>query len=200
MNLKTIQISLFAYNTPMKRLFLGLPLPPEQKEEIQAFLEPYRIHPSLKNAKWVPPENFHLTTLFLGEVPEILVPEIQALAKAVCAKMPLFTLHPKRISLFPEKGMAKMIWLKFERSLEFQELCNELLRFIKPSLPDLEVKESIAHLTLARFRTHIPGESLHFKPINISPFEVKESILFESTKNGENPIYIDFEHYPHDLR
>lgn len=183
----------------MKRLFLGIPLPLEQNRQLQSFIEPYKAHPKVKGAKWVPAENFHLTTLFLGDVPDSLIPEVKSFARAVCAKIPRFMMTPKRVSLFPETGMAKMIWLKFERSLEYQELCSELLRFLKTSLPDLEVKESIAHLNLARLRTSVDGKALSFKPVEMDSFEVTESVLWESTLTPEGSVYTELERYPHDL-
>ncbi len=183
----------------MKRLFLGIQFPKDLSEELQDFMEPYKTHAQLKDAKWVPPENFHLTTLFLGDVPDSLIPEVQSLARAVCAKIPRFVMTPKRVSLFPEVGMAKKIWLKFERSLEYQELCSELLLFLKHTIPEIEIKESIAHLTLARLRTPIEGKALSFKNLPLAAFEVTESVLLESTLPPAEAAYTVLDRYPHDL-
>ncbi|QQR55073.1 RNA 2',3'-cyclic phosphodiesterase [Candidatus Peregrinibacteria bacterium] len=181
----------------MKRLFLGLEFPKELASELEAFIEPYKTHSALKDAKWIPTENFHLTLLFLGEVPDSLVPEVQSLARGVCAKIPKFILQPKRVTLYPEMGKAKIVWTKFERSLEFQELCSELLLFLKHTLPDLEVKESIAHLTLARLRKTIDGKALTFKPIDFSGFEVTETALYQSELTPQGSVYTVLERYPH---
>ena len=181
----------------MKRLFLGLEFPQELAAELETFIQPYRTHPALKDAKWVPSENFHLTTLFLGEVPDSLIPEVQSLARGVCAKITPFLMKPKRVTLYPEQGMAKIVWTKFERSLEFQELCSELHLFLKHTLPDIEVKESIAHLTLARLKKPVPGDSFDFKPIDLPGFEVAETVLFESQLTPQGSVYTVLERYPH---
>ena len=183
----------------MKRLFLALEFPKDLSDELEEFLRPYKTHPDLKDAKWVPKENYHLTTLFLGDVPDSLVPEVQSLARGVCAKIPRFIMTPKRISLFPEVGVAKKVWVKFERSLEYQELCKELLLFLKHTLPDLEIRESIAHLTVARLRSHIDGKAIGFKPLPLGAFEVTESVLFESKITSEGSTYSVLERYSHDL-
>lgn len=183
----------------MKRLFLAIELPSDLSAQLEEFIEPYKTHPKLNDAKWVPKENFHLTTLFLGDVPDSLIPEVTSLARAVCAKIPRYTMKPKRMSLFPEVGVAKKIWVKFERSLEYQELCKELLLFLKHTLPDLEIKESIAHLTVARLRSHIDGKAITFQALPLAPFEVTESVLYESKVTQEGNTYTVVERYPHDL-
>lgn len=183
----------------MKRLFLAIEFPKELGSELEAFMKPYKTHADLKDAKWVDKENYHMTTLFLGDVPDSLVPEVQSLARGVCAKIPRFIMTPKRVSLFPEVGVAKKIWVKFERSLEYQELCKELLLFLKHTLPDLEIRESIAHLTVARLKSHIDGKSIGFKNLPLGAFEVTESVLYESKVSPEGNVYSVLERYPHDL-
>lgn len=179
----------------MKRLFLALECPQVVAEQLESFVEPYRNHPALKDAKWVPKQNFHLITLFLGEVPDSLIPEVKSLARGVCAKIATFVMQPKRVTLYPEKGMAKIVWAKFQRSLEYQELCSDLLLFLKHTLPDIEVKESIAHLTLARLKKTVSGNAFDFKPLNVDGFKVSEVVLYESILTPEGSTYSQIERY-----
>lgn len=72
------------------RLFLALRLPAEVVGSLDRALDgPREEHPDLR---WIPPERWHLTLAFFGEVPDVDVPALQArIAKrtAGCGTMQL---------------------------------------------------------------------------------------------------------------
>ena len=47
-----------------RRLFVGLEVPPEVRGAVEAAFAPWRAGV----ARWVPPENLHITVRFLGAV------------------------------------------------------------------------------------------------------------------------------------
>jgi 2'-5' RNA ligase len=55
------------------RLFIGLPIPAELANNITRHARTI----SLPRARWTPPENIHLTLVFLGEVAEQTLPSIK---------------------------------------------------------------------------------------------------------------------------
>jgi RNA 2',3'-cyclic 3'-phosphodiesterase len=54
------------------RLFLGLPVPADPAQALGRFVRTL----DLPKTRWIPPENFHLTLNFLGEVTEDRLPAI----------------------------------------------------------------------------------------------------------------------------
>lgn len=56
-----------------ERLFFALPVEREQAQHIGQALEPVR---ESIDARWIPPENYHVTIAFLGATPESMIPDI----------------------------------------------------------------------------------------------------------------------------
>jgi 2'-5' RNA ligase len=62
------------------------------------------------DAKWVEPENLHVTLLFLGEVDIITVPEVcTAVAEAV-AEHAAFTMTVEHTGCFPHARRPRILW------------------------------------------------------------------------------------------
>lgn len=72
------------------RLFIALPLPADIRGSLWDQLAPYRErHPA---ARWLPPETWHLTLLFLGAVPEEGVVELTSLVDRAAGRTSPFSL------------------------------------------------------------------------------------------------------------
>lgn len=82
-----------------KRLFVAIPLPIAIKEALFDSIEPYKKMTCLKNSRWVNPENLHITTLFLGDVPDEDIPQIQMQIHTKLAKIESFDLLLKKSPL-----------------------------------------------------------------------------------------------------
>lgn len=185
----------------MKRLFLAIPIAEVLSAQLLEAVQPYHENRLLADAKWVPAENFHLTTLFLGEVPDAHLPEMQTLIRGVCAHIAPFTLLPERITLFPHHLPSKQLWLRFQRSLAFEELHAELKQFLTPLAKALESEQDlIPHVSLARLKNAIPPKKLSFQTPKLEPVQVTETLLFESILSPTGPItYHLLDRFPHDL-
>lgn len=178
----------------MKRLFFALPIPKDTRIRLDDYLEQYRKEPYFRNAKWVEQKNWHITTLFLGDVAEFRMEEIQTLARGLFANLTAFTLYFKDVSLFP-RAQPKMIWLQVQESLEFQELTLETQKFIQPFLKKEESKKEIPHVTLARLKIPISSKGFSFKPCKLDALECKECHLYESILNPSGPVYTLIERF-----
>jgi len=175
----------------MKRLFIALALPEETLQTVHDFLEPYKQDPALETARWLPKESLHLTALFLGEVEDVLVPTITQIARGVCGRMHPFQIPFAQVTLFPYKTTAKMIWLRYQKSLAFEELAGELKRFLLPMIPKLadEEKYPLPHVTLARLKEAIDPKSVHFDELILPPLLVSEAGLYESPLKSDEGGY-----------
>lgn len=183
----------------MKRLFLALPIPNTMVEMLENHMQPYKHDQHLLNAKWVSRENFHITILFLGEVADLHLAEMQSILKATARHIIPFTLYFERVEFFSYKT-PKMIWARFQRSLAFLELHKTCKDFMKPYMDtEEEGKEPIPHLTLARLRTPIDPKKFSFKSPALPPLEATELELYESTLTPRGPIYTLLNRYSYGL-
>ncbi len=183
----------------MKRLFIAFKLPSEIGTQLETFLEPYKSHAALQNAKWVGAEKMHVTALFLGEVPDTRLPEIRELTRGVCGRMQRFQLDHPHVTLYPNKNRAKMLWLRYTKSLPFEEFASELKRYLLLILPKLEENEEelLPHATLARLKSSIDPKTLSFQSIALSALPVTEATLFESVLTPEGSTYQEIETFPY---
>lgn len=185
----------------MKRLFIALNLPADLHETLDTFLTPYKTHTALRSAKWVPRENLHVTALFLGEVPDALLPEITELTRGVCGRMHPFELLPEQVTLFPQKNHAKMLWLKYQKNLAFDEFVTELKRYLSPVAPAIEEENTypLPHVTLARLKEGVDPKVLSFKPFKSGPLKVATATLYESNPQSEASSYTLLETFSYGL-
>lgn len=179
----------------MKRLFLAIPIPPEEVKRLSVYMDGYKKDPHFRDAKWVEPQNLHITTLFLGDVQDMLVPEMTQLLRGFFARIPHFELHAESAELYPFRS-PKNFWIRYHKSFEFMELTQELKKLLFTYLPDLEhEKEQIPHLTLARLKNSIDARKFPIKSYKAPPLLVQECRLYESTLTSQGPIYTVIESF-----
>ncbi len=65
----------------------------------------------LGNGSWVPPENFHLTVRFLGEVPKERLPELLEVGRKAAEETKSFALSFEILGGFPETKAARVLWV-----------------------------------------------------------------------------------------
>ena len=161
----------------MKRLFFAL----WPDDGVRARLaEQARLLP-IHTGRRVPPENFHITLVFLGNVEERDIPE---LAKAVDElNIPRFPLQIDHCGWWKR---AKVAWLAPgyapEPLLELVKQINRLSRLA--GLP-VDERDYSPHLTIARKLTR-PLKPCTFEPIH---WDVREFCLVESVTHEQGARY-----------
>lgn len=163
------------------RLFLGLEISDSVKSEIASHLSPIK-----KSGKgWENSHDYHLTLLFIGEVPSPAIREITA--RMIEIKSLPFQLTSTRLQLFSRR----ILYLGFEHSPEILSLREEVLR-IYPEYYRKEEKEFVPHLTVKRCQGHEHAQlvsaidRLERRPLTI---EVPGLALFKSEKDPESNKY-----------
>ncbi len=120
------------------RYFLAIPLPEEIKEKL------HRINTELsdfKDLRFVNPDNMHLTLLFLGE--NKVGEKIKELKKI---RFKPFQLKTMKVSVFPEEGKIRLVWMELKKSKELTKLQKNIAELF-----NIE-KEYKPHITLARIK------------------------------------------------
>lgn len=133
-----------------KRLFVGIPV----KEPIrQAATLLHTQHQALKTVRCTPIEQLHITTWFIGEVPELMLHNIQSIIQIILRRQKKFSLEFSHLYLAPSPRNPRMIWAKYKLNDAFQELIqkhHEL--FGNLGIYEKRFTQVIPHITLARFK------------------------------------------------
>ncbi len=126
------------------RMFVAVPVPAWVREALEEAVAPLRAqHPRLR---WVAPESWHLTLLFLGDVAPATVPRVAgALAGSVAQ------VQAPRIRLEGSAGRfgRRVLWARLEPDAELDALAAAVREALAP-LGFVDDKAFSAHLTLAR--------------------------------------------------
>lgn len=178
----------------MIRLFVGLALP----EDCRAALA--RIGGGLPGARWIPPENFHITLRFIGEVEE---PDAELIAESLSRlRFPPVTVRIAGLAIGGDAHRARTLWAEVERYPELVELQQrvESLVFGSGVLQPPESRRFRPHVTLARFSGVRPDKLQEFLGahalIACTPFEVDRVILYSSVLGRQGSRYTEEVAYP----
>jgi 2'-5' RNA ligase len=84
------------------RLFVGLKLPETVRRELSM------IASGLPGARWVAPENLHMTLRFIGEIDEITAEDVDGMLSGIVA--PDFELSLTGVDCFHTRGRVRTVW------------------------------------------------------------------------------------------
>ena len=169
-----------------RRLFVGLEVPPEVRAAVEAAFAPWRA--MLGRARWVPPENLHVTVRFLGSVRTEQVEEVEAAAGAAAATIEPFRSRLDGVGAFPEPARARVLWAGLDdRPGRMAGLALALDAAFAPAFRP-EVRAFRPHVTVGRCDppAQLPAtfEETRIDPV---PFEVVRAVLFESVPSRGGP-------------
>lgn len=176
------------------RLFLAIELPEIIKNQIsQSITVVRREYPQFN---WVPPENYHITIHFFGEIDDDV--KIKEGISNVLFDRDRFYLYSNFVDLFINNKIV--IYLDFRREKNLEKIAEDITgRFQQPE--DIHKKKFVPHLTLARYK--IPSKQQYFVlkkrlaklDIDIE-FPVDKLVLYQSILTEEKPIYKKLEEFP----
>jgi 2'-5' RNA ligase len=175
------------------RAFVAIALPADIKTALGELQQ--RLRATGLKARWVRPENMHLTLKFLGDIDPSAAEGIEkAMQHAVDAEAP-FSVAVAAVGVFPDPKRPRVLWVGLNdedrRLLKLQQSLDEALSEI--GFPR-EQRPFRGHLTLARFRDAGDRELLshllqEYHRIEIGQLTVAELILFRSDLRPSGPLY-----------
>jgi len=111
--------------------------------------------------KWVPPENFHVTLKFLGDVRRDELSVVQSAVDEAVRKLPAFDLTISGMGVFPAPRRPRVIWVGVE---EGREQLVELAKAVEDTLVkagfEKEEKPFKSHITIGRVKEGKPVPGL----------------------------------------
>ena len=168
----------------MHRLFVALSLPDEIVEALS------RLQTGVRGARWIPPDNFHLTLAFIGETDRHGLNEIASALAGV--RVPAFDLRLKGCGFFGDKK-PRALWAGVEASPPLAHLQSKIETALKRAGFPLEKRKFTPHVTLAYLHGAAPEALAGFCAANglfsAGPFPLREFQLYESHLGSEAAHY-----------
>ena len=161
----------------MSRYFLALDLTDHAKAQVANTLVQIPI-----KAKWVKPENYHITLLFLGLQSQAELRKVSVLAGNVASRYPAFEYILDGWGFFPNACKARVMFIGVGKGSDgISAVAGQIIGGAEP--PD----HFHPHLTVARFRQPLAAVI----PTELSPIKVpaREITLFASQLTPLGPIY-----------
>ncbi len=170
----------------MLRLFVALALPATVKAQLAA------LSGGIPGARWVPPENYHLTLRFIGEIEPWRAEEVDTALAAIRA--PRFELALAGIGTFEKAGRIQSLHVTAERSEALSRLQAKVETALQRVGLEPERRRFAPHVTLARtdkaelpkLVSFVQTHSL-FRP---PPVTVEHFTLFSSLLGKEAAHYV----------
>ncbi len=169
----------------MPRLFVAIELPEDVRERLAGLCN------GLPGARWVPPENQHLTLRFIGEIPASEMPDlIGALARITA---PNFALSISGVGFFGQRKRARLAWAGVEKNPALIELQRRVEAAVQRAGLPVEERKFSPHITLARLKVTRPdrlgGWMEAHNLFRAGPFPVTRFVLFSSFLSQSGAIY-----------
>ncbi len=170
----------------MPRLFTGLEIPPD----IAAALSRYRG--GLPGARWVEPENYHVTLRFIGDIDDGLARDVFSVL-GEGRRRGAITVSLDRLASFGG-DRPRALFARIEPTPDLQDLQGEQERLMRRVGLAPEKRKFTPHVTLGRFRSPPPEARLasylfRRNLFRTERFPVSSFRLYSSRLRPEGSLY-----------
>lgn len=167
------------------RLFVGLDLPWPLRQRLAV------LAGGIPGARWVPPENYHMTLRFLGELPPHRAEEIDLALATLRGRG--FSLTLAGIGSFAKAGRDTQLWVGVARSPQLEHLQTKIETALQRAGMEPERRRFTPHVTLARLDNASPAKIAGFMQAHnlfrAEPVPVAHFTLFSSQLGKEASVY-----------
>jgi RNA 2',3'-cyclic 3'-phosphodiesterase len=184
------------------RIFAAVELTPEIKNRISETAR--QLADRGWDARWVKPDNMHMTVKFYGDTSAEIVPRLQDELRSAISGLTAFELDVSGVGAFPNARQPRVVWLGIEDpSEQLLPLKSAVERASGAAGLEEEDVPYKPHLTVARLspRFRVGGqESVEaldavgdFEPIR---WTVTDVTLFQSKLQRGGSVYTEIERFP----
>jgi len=139
------------------RLFVAIDLPKEIIGALERLVN--RLRP-LARITWTRPDNWHLTTKFIGEWPDGRVGEVETALRALSGREPI-AIQVRGLGFFPAARAPRVFWAGVEAPESLAVLARDTEKALARLGVEQERRPFSPHLTLARIKEPTPLDALH---------------------------------------
>ncbi len=174
------------------RLFVALDLPWEVRRQLS------QLATALPGARWLPPENLHITLRFLGEMPAHRAEELDHALAALRGKR--FNLQLGGVGVFEKAGRPQTLWAGVERSPQLDHLQAKIETAVQRIAFEPERRRFNPHVSLARLDNAPAGKLVEWLQrhnlLRAEPVPVEHFTLFSSRLGKDGAAYTAEVEYP----
>ncbi len=163
------------------RLFAAVLPPVEVVDALDAFLQPRR--PAEPRLRWTRPESFHLTTAFMGDVPDRAIEPLHDHLAHAATRTPAFRLRLAGGGAFPWPVETKVLWVGVTDGAEqLAQLAERCRGAATRAGVRVDAARFVPHLTVARANRSIDTTRLVrvLESLDTDGFEASELVLVAS--------------------
>ena len=168
------------------RLFVALDLPWTLRQRLASL-----AGLGIPGARWVPPENYHLTLRFIGETPRYLAEEIDLALAALKARE--FALTLAGVGTFAKGGRPPALWVGVERNPSLDHLRGKIETALQRVGLEPERRRFQPHVLLARLDGATEAKLASFVQahnlLRAGPVWIRQFALFSSRLGNGPPVY-----------
>ncbi|NBC16545.1 MAG: RNA 2',3'-cyclic phosphodiesterase [Bacteroidetes bacterium] len=169
----------------MPRLFVALDLPEERRAPL------VDLQTDALSARWTPPEQYHLTLRFIGDVPERQADAVeQALAPVSGAP---FDLRGPGLGVFPSRRKPRVLFADIQRVEALMTLQRRIDEALLRAGVDRADKPFHPHITVARLKRARPQAVRRYlrerQDFHLAPFPVTAFVLYQSDLTPDGAIH-----------
>jgi 2'-5' RNA ligase len=168
------------------RLFVALDLPWELRERLGL------LAGGLPGARWVVPENLHLTLRFIGEVNGPQAEDVDLALANLRARA--FPLRLTGLGIYSKNGRPATLWIGAERSEALDRLQTKIETALQRAGLEAERRRFTPHVTLARLDATVaePKLGAYIQAHNLfaaASVQIGHFALFSSRRGKEQSVY-----------
>lgn len=175
----------------MPRLFTGLELPPDVGQMLSF------LRGGLPGARWIDPENYHVTLRFIGDIEDDMAHEVASMLSRVARKP--FELRLDGLSSFGGRKPRAVV-ASIAPIPQLLELQAEQERLMQRVGLEPEGRKYIPHVTLARLRDSSSRQVADYLSergsFRSGPFKIDRFVLFSSRASVGGGPYVIEEVFP----
>ena len=175
----------------MPRLFTGVEIPPDVGQALAM------LRGGLPGARWIDPENYHLTLRFIGNVDDAIAHEVASLLGRV--KRGAFELRVDGLTFFGGKKPRAVVAAVTPEPV-LMEVQAEQERLMQRIGLEPEGRKYTPHVTLARLRDSSSRDVADYLAarglFRTTPFRISRFVLFSSRASFGGGPYVVEASYP----
>lgn len=168
-----------------KRIFTALSLPPQI---CQSLME---LYTALPEARWIEPDDMHLTLRFIGEVDGSMFKKIREALKAI--RFGSFALEIEGVGYFPPRAEPRVLFAGIKSSPTMHLLKAKIDRQLFNCGIGPDARKYHPHITLARLKRTPEASIAQWLSSNallkLPPFKIENFGLISSQLTNSGAIY-----------
>lgn len=176
----------------MLRLFTGLALPAPVRDRLAL------LQGGIPGARWIAPEDYHITLTFIGAVDEAAAEDIDAALGAL--RLPGFALTLRGTGSFARGDNDSHLWIGVEAEDGLTRLKEKIDQTLLRLRLPFENRKYTPHVTVARLRHSREDRVAAFMQAHnlftTGPIRVEEFALYRSHQGKKGAHYAALATYP----